>query len=113
MSVVISCWGLFPGRWIVPAVVARNQCLGRSGFPGGWRVGKRGRVIYEHGIDHSPSRFDRVLAREEGAITRHGVTEQALVGRALAELVLAQIELTLVADKVLARTLDACREGYG
>lgn len=61
--------------------------------------------------DRRPRGFDRVLSGEERPISDHGVAQQSLVRRFRPQKLLTQVELPLVADELLAGTLDAGGQG--
>ena len=54
-------------------------------------------------LDYRPSGFNCFLAREERAVTGHGVAQQPLVRRFLAWLLFDQVEFSLVADGLRER----------
>src|SRR5258708_7313861 len=64
----------------VPTTYMGNQRVGLVRSPRSWLVVVHGARPVNDGIDDGPSRFDHVLAREEGRVAGHRVAEEAFVG---------------------------------
>src|SRR5260221_12905040 len=94
-------------RRIVPATVRRDERVGLFRSPRAALVWNRPRMVFEDGIDGRPRGFDRVPAREERAVAAQGVAQQTLVGRLGSDQLFDQIQLSLVANELFARALDA------
>ncbi len=60
-------------------------------------------MVLEYSIDDSPRRFHCVLASEQPPVALHGVAEQPFIGGFLSRLLFKQLQLSLLADKLLAR----------
>jgi hypothetical protein len=71
------------------------------------------KVVLKDWVDHRPGGLNRVLTGEKRAVAGHGVTQKPLVRPFLSRPLITQVELTLVADELLSRALDASSEGYG
>ncbi len=67
-------------------------------------------VALEDPVDHRPSSLHSVLAGEECSIADHGVAQKSLVRRLFSGPFINQVELSLLASKLLARALDTSGE---
>lgn len=63
----------------------------------------------ENGVNDRPGSLDGVLASEQRPVTHQSVPEEAFVGQSRVRLTIKQRELTLIADVLLAGTLDPGR----
>ena len=70
-------------------------------------------MVFKDRVDYRPGGLNRVFTGEQRAIAGHRVGQKPLVGRLLSGLLFEQVELSLVADEVLASALDASRERDG
>ena len=61
--------------------------------------GIAGSVIGEHVVDHPPRRLDAVLAGEQQRLAVERVAEQPLVRRRLAGVVVAEVQLDVLARR--------------
>ena len=67
-------------------------------------------MVFEYLIDHRPCGFHRVFASKQASVALHRVAQQPFVGRFFPRLLFQQIQLALLADKLLARALYASGE---
>src|ERR1017187_325369 len=98
---------------IVPPSARSQQRVGLFRAPGAAPVNAGPMVFAQDGIDHRPRRLDRVLAREQRAVTAHGIAQQALVRWFLPAQILTQEQFLLLADELLPRHLYPRRQCDG
>src|SRR5690349_19752730 len=63
-------------------------------------------MTLEHRLDHGPRRLHAVFAGEEHAVSGQRVAQQPLVRRLLARVLIAEVQLVLMAYESLARFFD-------
>jgi hypothetical protein len=87
----------------MPAAIRGNDRISLFRTPSVSLVRANPVVNFEDRIDHRPSCFNRVLAREECAVAGHGVAQKPFVGRFLSGPFFQQVKLSLLSDEILAR----------
>jgi hypothetical protein len=70
-------------------------------------------VVLEDWIDRRPSSLHRVLAGKECSVADKSVAQQSLIRRLFTRVFIGQVELSLLANKFLARPLDTSGERNG
>src|ERR1022692_4540013 len=95
---------------IVPSAVGRDERISLLGPPAAAPVMDCPMVALEDPVDHRPSSLHSVLAGEECSIADHGVAQKPLVRCLFSGPFINQVELSLLASKLLARALDASGE---
>lgn len=94
----------------MPTAVFRGEGVCRFGSPASPSVWKRAGMVFEDRVNYCPSRFRSVLASEERAIARDGISQQPFVWRLLARLFFDDKEFFLIADEFFALLLDPRRQ---
>src|SRR5664279_4370326 len=94
----------------MPAAVRSNDPVRLLRSPAAPCVRAHSRVAGQDWSDHRPGGFDRIFAGKQRSIADQSVAQQALVRRLAARLLLEEIQLPLLPQEILPRTLDASRE---